>query len=64
MIIVTVTTYGFNPINEYEAMQGFEAANDMKEWQKSEGTQLVCYTHTERTVTTLPDLKLKSNKDK
>lgn len=55
MLIVETTTYCFDPVREYKAMRDFEAGNDMHEWQKSESTASVSYTHTKRRAVTLPE---------
>lgn len=56
MFIVETTTYCFDPVREYKAMRDFECQIDMKEWQKSESTASVSYTHVKRTAVTLPEV--------
>ena len=49
MLIVNVTTYVFNPVTEYDLIKNFEECNK-NGWIKSESTQGISYTHTERRI--------------
>ena len=46
VLIKEVTTVGFDPVKEYEAMKNFEAENDMRDWVKEESTVMVAYIRT------------------
>ena len=46
MMIKEVTTVGFDPVKEYEAMKDFERENDMRDWVKEECTVMVAYIRT------------------
>lgn len=41
-----VTTVGFDPVKEYEAMRRFQRENDMRDWVKSESTVMIAFTRT------------------